>query len=296
MLDLLRDAIVLGGVYTLFALGLTLSWGVLNVLNLAHGSVLVVAALACYLVTTEIAVPIWILLPGGALVGAALGVAIEVLVFRPIRTRSEDSDVASMAILISSVAVGALLFELSDFITDSKVQSINPNSYVIETYRWGATTVSNIQILIVALALALSLGLALFVNRTRTGKALRALAFDRHTSALLGISAERLAVGTMATAGALAGISGVLLAFYIGSVEASMTHSLLLKAFAILIIGGVGNVYGAVAGAFLIALAEVLTVNYLSSGLRDAVAFIVVLLLLLLRPQGLFGKTSWQRA
>lgn len=296
MLELLRDAIVVGGVYTLFALGLTLSWGVLNILNLAHGSVLVLAAMACYLVTIELALPIWVLLPGGALIGAVLGIALEVLIFKPIRNRAEDSETASLAILISSVAAGAFMFEIADGITDGRVRSINPDSFRVEVYQWGTLSVSNIQILIVVVALVLSLALALFVNRTRTGKALRALAFDRQTSSLLGISANRLAIGTMGIAGALAGISGVLLAIYIGSVEASMTHSLLLKAFAILIIGGVGSVYGTVAGAFLIALAEVMTVNFLGSGLRDAIAFVVVLVLLLVRPQGLFGRTSWQRA
>jgi branched-chain amino acid transport system permease protein len=294
--ELVRDAVVLGSVYTLFALGLTLSWGVLNVLNLAHGSVLVFVALICYLLTTSVALPLWTLLIVGVVVGGLLGVLLEVLVFRPIRRRSSDSDSAAMAILIASVAVGALLFEISDRITGGRVRSINPGSFTVEVYQWGSLAVSNIQIIIVVIALVLSFGIAVFINRTRTGKALRAIAFDRQTSSLLGISSERLAIGTMAVSGALAGLAGVLLAFYLGSVEASMTQSLLLKAFAILIIGGVGNVYGAIAGAFLISFAEVLTVNFLSSGLRDAVAFVVVLLLLLLRPQGLFGAKAWQRA
>lgn len=297
MLDYMRDAITLGGVYLLFGLGLTLSWGVLNVLNLAHGNVLVAAALTGYLLTTGSAVlPITVLLPVCIAVGAVLGLALELLVFRPIRARARSEDNAALAILIGSIAAGAVLHAVADDITGGRVRVIDPRSFPIEVYPLFGTTVSNLQLLIVGLSLGIGVALALFVTRTRQGRALRALAFDRQTCGLLGISADRLALTTMAIAGALAGAGGLLLALYIGSVEASMTDSLLLKAFAVIIIGGVGSVYGAIAGAFLIAAAEVATVVLLGSGARDAVVFTVILLLLLLRPQGLFARSAWQRA
>lgn len=296
MLDYLRDAVVLGGVYTIFALGLTLSWGVLNVLNLAHGSVLVASALAAYLLTVDAALPLWVLMPACVLVGALLGVALELLVFRPIHRRAHSEEDASLSILIGSVAAGAFLFAISNRITDGRVRSIDPRAFRIEEYSIAGTRVSNIQILIVAIALLATVALGLFVNRTRQGRALRALAFDPGACGLLGISASRLALTTMATAGALAGASGLLLALYIGSVEASMTGSLLLKAFAVIVVGGVGSVYGTLLGAYLIASAEVATVANLGSGLRDAVVFTVILVILLCRPQGLLARAAWQRA
>lgn len=296
MTDYLRDAITLGGVYLLFGLGLTLSWGVLNVLNLAHGNVLVAAALSAYLLTTSSALPILVLLPACIVVGAVLGLALELLVFRPIRARARTEDSAALAILIGSIAAGAVLHAVNNGITGGLVRTIDPSTFPIETYPVLGTTVSNLQLLIVGLALGTGVALALFVTRTRQGRALRALAHDRRTCGLLGISADRLALTTMAIAGALAGAGGLLLALYIGSVEASMTDSLLLKAFAVIIIGGVGSVYGAIAGAFLIAAAEVSTVVLLGSGARDAVVFSVILVLLLLRPQGLFTRSAWQRA
>jgi branched-chain amino acid transport system permease protein len=295
-MDYLRDAIVLGGLYSLFALGLTLSWGVLNILNLAHGSVLVAAALVAYLVTEATPVSIWLLFPLCVAVGAVLGLALEALVFRPIRSRAHNDEDAGLTIMIGSLAAGALLFAITERITAGQVRSIDPRTLEIVTFSVGGTVVSNIQLLIVAVSLAASLALALFVGRSRQGRALRALAFDRETAGLLGISARRLGLATMATAGGLAGAAGLLVALYIGSIEANMTQSLLLKAFAVIVVGGVGSIYGTTFGAYFIAIAEVATVYYLGSGLRDGVAFVLILGLLLLRPQGLFAKSAWQRA
>lgn len=294
--EYLRDAVVLGAVYTLFALGLTLSWGVLNVLNLAHANVLVAAALGAYLLTRDSVISVWILLPICMVIGGVLSVAIELLVFRPIRRRADSEEASALPILIGSIAAGAVLFALSEDVTGQQVRSINRQVFEVSSFDLAGVPVTNIQVLIVVLSLTLSFALAYFVTRTRQGRALRALAYDRHTCAQLGISTERLAVATMFVAGALAGVAGLLLALYLGSVEARMGESLLLKAFAIIILGGVGSVYGAITGAYIIAVAEVFTVAYISSGLRDAVAFALILALLLLRPQGLFAKAAWQRA
>lgn len=296
MIDYVRDAVTLGGVYLLFGLGLTLSWGVLNVLNLAHGNVLVIAALSGYLLSASGALPIAVLLPACIAVGALLGLALELLVFRPIRARARSEESAGLAILIGSIAAGAALHAVGTQITGGLVRAIPPGTFEIHTYAFLGTTVTNLQVLVVVLAVVLGTALALYVARTRQGRALRALAHDRRTCELLGISADRLALTTMAIAGGLAGTAGVLLALYIGSVEASMADSLLLKAFAVIVIGGVGSIPGAIAGAFLIAAAEVGTVVALGSAARDAVVFAVILVLLLLRPQGLFARTAWQRA
>ncbi|WP_181781632.1 branched-chain amino acid ABC transporter permease [Pseudonocardia pini] len=295
MADYLRDALVLGGVYTVFALGLTLSWGVLNVLNLAHGNVLVAAALSGYLLSL-VGVPLPVLLVLCAVVGALLGALLEILVFRPIRARAGSAEGAGLAVLIGSIAAGAVLFAVAERITDGRVRAIDTGSFQVTAIPVAGTSVTAVQIAIVALSLVLSVGLAVLVRRTRTGRALRALAHDPRTCGLLGISANRLSVGTMAVAGGLAGVAGLLLAVHIGSVEASMTESLLLKAFAVIIVGGVGSVGGAVLGAYLIAATEVATVVFLGSGAREAVVFAIILVLLLLRPQGLFARSAWQRA
>jgi branched-chain amino acid transport system permease protein len=293
--DYLRDAIVLGGVYTVFALGLTLSWGVLNVLNLAHGNVLVAAALVGYLLG-EAGLPIPVLLPLCILAGALLGAVLELAVFRPIRTRARSPEAAGLAILIGSIAAGSVLFAAAEEVTDGRVRTIGTGSFEVTTFPFLGTTVTTLQVLIVGLSLVLGLGLAVYVRRSRTGRALRALAHDPTTCGLLGISANRLGLATMAVAGGLAGAAGLLLALHIGSVEASMTESLLLKAFAVIVIGGVGSIGGAVLGAYLVAAAEVGTVAFLGSGAREAVVFAIILALLLLRPQGLFARTAWQRA
>lgn len=293
--EYVRDAIVLGGVYTMFALGLTLSWGVMNVLNLAHGNVLVAAALGTYLLTRDADLTIWLFLPFCMLVSGAISVAIEVLVFQPIRRRAGSHESAELATLIGSIGAGALLLAISLKVTGGEVRSVSTTAFEVKSFDLLGVEVNNIQVLIVGLSLVLSVALALFVSRTRTGQAVRALAYDRYACGLLGISSTRLGIATMFVSGALAGAAGVLLALYLGSVDAHMSESLLLKAFAVIILGGVGSVYGAIAGAYVISTAEVFTVAYVDSSLRDGVAFAVILVLLLLRPQGLFARARWQR-
>ena len=134
------------------------------------------------------------------------------------------------------------------------------------------------------------------MTRTRHGRALRALAQDPYTCGLMGISQNALAAATMFVSGALAGVAGVLLAMQLNTVEARLGEPLLLKAFAVIILGGVGSVQGAIAAAFLLALAETVTDVYIGTSVRDAVAFGLIILLLLFRPQGLFSRVAWQRA
>jgi branched-chain amino acid transport system permease protein len=290
------DFIVLGAIYTLFSLGMTLSWGVLNVLNLAHGAIFMCGALIAYLITKDQGLSLWIVLPLAAIGSGLLALALELLAYRPIRRRVDDEGGAELAMLIASVGAGAMLVAAAQNITNNEIVAINEQTFTVERYDVLGLTVTNIEILIVIVSAALSIALAAFIARSRHGRALKAMAFDPYTCGLLGVSSDRLASVTMFVSGGLAGVAGVLLALHLSVVEAGMGDGLLLRAFAAIILGGIGSVGGAIAGAFILALAETITVGYISTDLRDAVAFALILLLLLLRPQGLFSRVQWQRA
>jgi len=290
------NAVVLGSVYTLFALGLTLAWGVLNVLNLAHGAIFMFSAFCGYLITQHHALSIWIVLPAGMLVGGLIAAALEVLAFAPIRKRNPDATEAEMAMLIASVGAGAILVAVVQNVTHNEPKGINDATFPVHNYDILGLEVSNIKLLIIVLAIVLSVALALFVQRSRVGRALRALSHDPYTCGLLGISANRLALTTLFVGGALAGVAGVLLAVYQNAISPSMGDPFLLKAFAVIVLGGVGSVWGAMAGAYLLAGVETLAIVYSTGTVRDAIAFALIILLLLLRPQGLFARRTWQRA
>lgn len=290
------DAAVLGSVYTLFALGLTLSWGVLNILNLAHGAIFMFSAFCGYLITRDQALSLWVLLPFCMVVGALLALAIELVAFRPIRRRNPDPTQAELAMLIASVGAGAVLVSIVENLTHNEPKAINEATFRVETYDVLGVAVSNIELLIVGLTIVLAGALAAFVRSTRQGRALRALAFDADTCGLLGISGDRLAAITLLVGGALAGIAGCLLAIYQNAISPVMGDPFLLKAFAVIVLGGVGSIGGAVFGAYLLAGVETVAIAHTTGTVRDAIAFALIIVLLLARPQGLFARRAWQRA
>jgi branched-chain amino acid transport system permease protein len=290
------NVVVIGSIYTLFALGLTLSWGVLNILNLAHGATFMFGGLLAYLVTKDSALSLWIVLPISALACGLIAVVLEVVAYRQIRNRVADLHAAELATMIASIGAAAALVAGAEVITENQLVGINPATFNVTRTEILGLRITNLEIIIIIAAALLSVLLVLFVTRTRHGRALRALAQDPYTCGLMGISPDRMAAATMFVSGALAGVAGVLLAMQLNTVEAHVGEPLLLKAFAVIILGGVGSVQGAIAAAFIVALAETLTDVYIGTSVRDAVAFGLIILLLLFRPQGLFSRVAWQRA
>ncbi len=292
----LVNVVVIGSIYTLFALGLTLSWGVLNVLNLAHGAIFMFGGLVGYLATKGHALSLWIVLPLSMVACGAIAVVLELVAYRPIRRRVADLHSAELATLIASIGCAAVLVAVAENVTENQLVGINPETFAVKAVHVAGVRITNLEIVIVIVAAVLSVALARFVSASRHGRALRALAHDPYACGLLGISPDRLAAATMFVSGALAGAAGILLALQLNTVEARMGDPLLLKAFAVIVLGGVGSVRGAILAAFVLALAETATDVYASTSLRDAIAFALIIILLLFRPQGLFSRVAWQRA
>lgn len=296
MAQALVDTLSLGAVYGLFAFGLSLAWGVMNLLNLAHGAVFMLGAYTAYRISTAVDLQLLVLLPIVMVVTALLSLAIDVLVFRPLRNRVATPREAEFGMLVASVGIAAVPILLVERATRGSPVFIPPSVYQIEVYRFWGIRVTNLQILMVLLTLVLAGGLVAGLRYSRYGRALRAVSVDPDTAQLLGVHANRMFAVTMLVSGALAGLAGVLLGIHLNVVDSTMGEPLMLKAFAIVIIGGIGSVGGAIGGGFLLALFETLVVRYGASSYRDAVAFAIILLILLIWPTGLSRRGATERS
>ncbi|MFC5748470.1 branched-chain amino acid ABC transporter permease [Actinomadura rugatobispora] len=298
LLSQVVNAVVLGGIYLLFSAGLTLSWGVLDILNLAHGSIFMFGAFSAYVLIRDsgmvLALPVLALF--AAAVGALLSAVLQLLVFGPLRRRADSRGQAELGVLIASIGASLIPVAVALNLADAEVVNLPGDVARTAVHTLGPIRITTLQIGIVVLAVLLAGALAWWIARTRSGRALRTIAFDPPTADLLGIPVERLSLLTMAISGALAGGGGLLLAANANAIEPHMGDGLLLKAFAVIVLGGVGSIAGAAVGAFVLAFAETFAVAYVSGDARDIIAFALILLVLVLRPEGLVSRTAWQRA
>jgi branched-chain amino acid transport system permease protein len=290
------NGLSLGAIYALFALGLSVSWAGLDILNLAHGSVFMFGALTAWWISTAIpTISFPLVLISALIVCGALGLLMEMLIFRQIRRRAADENQRTLTTVIATVAASALLVAIAQQLTQGQPRGLSPDLFPVASYTVGGIHVTSIQIIIFVAAALASGATAWFIRKSRQGQALRALSFDRDMARLVGISADRLSAATMTGAGAMAGLAGVLLTVQVNALEAHMGESLLFKAFAIIVIAGVGSIGATVAAAVVLALVETFVAAYWASDLRDVVVFALIIGFLIVRPQGISSR-GWQRA
>lgn len=282
------NALTLGSIYVLFALGLSLAWGTFKVLNLAHGAIFVSSSLIGFLVTRSFNLPFPLVLALGMIGGGLLTLLIDSVVFRRIRKIARDERQAELLMLAASLGVAAVLVAVVRNATlETPSFGLPPGTFPAAVYEFAGLRITNIQITIVAFGLGLAVALALWVRHSRAGRALRALAYDPAACGLMGVNPTSLSALAMVVAGALAGVAGILLVVYLGAIDSHTGDSLMLKAFSIICLGGVGSVWGALLGAFVLAGAESIVLNTGSAGYVDAIAFGLIIVVLLLRPRGL---------
>lgn len=282
----LVNGLTLGSVYAVIAIGYTLVFGVLNIVNMAHGGIIMMGAYIGLLLVT---VAGWGLFPAliGAMVGGAvLGYLLEVLALRPLRGKK----VTHLAPLISTIGVSIFLESAALLVFGPQTRAF-PTDYN-QLMDFGLFKISEIQIISMGTAIVLMVLLTLLLNKTRIGKAVRATAENIETASLLGIHTRRIITFTVMLASALGAAAGVLIALSFNAIEPTMGTSMGFKGLAVLIMGGLGNVGGAMAGGFILGIAEVFSVAYGASSFRDAVAFGLIILILFIRPQGLFAKAG----
>jgi len=298
------NGLVLGSVYALVALGYTMVYGIINLINFAHGEVLMVGALTSWTVVSVLADtgwPGWLLmlisLLAAIVVCAVLNFSIEKIAYRPLRTAPR------LAPLITAMGMSLLLQTLAMIIWKP-----NPKPYPIllssEPFEIGGAVINTVQIVILITTAVTLAGLMYLVNRTKLGRAMRATAENPRVAGLMGVRPDMVISATFIIGAALAALAGVMYASNYGSVQHSMGFLPGLKAFTAAVFGGIGNLAGAMVGGVLLGLIEALGAGYigdltggvLGSHYQDIFAFIVLILVLTLRPQGLLGERVADRA
>jgi len=283
----------LGSIYALIALGYTMVYGILKLINFAHGEVFMIGAYAGYFGSLALGVqdygaagfPLYLallVLLVAMAAAALLGVSIEFLAYRPVRSAPR------LTPLITAIGVSLFLQNAAMLLF-----SPNPRPYppILREIRFelGGVIVTNVKLTIFAVAIALMLGLNWFIQRTWTGKAMRSVSTNIDAARLMGIDTDRIIRATFAVGSALAAAGGILFGLDQIIINPLMGVLTGLKAFVAAVLGGIGNIRGAVLGGLLIGLAEQLTAGYLSPDYRDAVTFVILIVILVLRPEGLLG-------
>ena len=286
------NGLFLGSIYALFALGYTLVFGVLDILNLAHAAVFMVASFVALTLVTHLHLPILIALPAAMLVAGLLGLVLEAVAFRPLRGRA-DSNVSG---LISSLAMAAVFEALALEIWGPNVSRFPFDTLPDRLIPVLGGVVSRLQLTIIAVALLLFLALYWLVARTRLGREVRAVAESPRAARVLGVNVDRVIAASFFISSALGGAAGVLFGLAFNSISPDMGRSVELKGLAVIILGGMGSMPGAVLAGFALGLTEVFVVAHLGGSYRDAVSFAGLFLILLLRPRGLLGAASLREA
>ncbi len=281
----LVNALSLGCVYALFALGFTLIFGVLGVINLSHGAVFMVGAYAAEQAVAHLELPLAGALASAFLAAGMLGLAIDWLVLRPLRARGAPHLIP----MIATIGVGIILTNAAQGIFGAQNIRFPVQLVSQRTLSFAGIDVTVLELGIIFVSFALMAVLLLALQKTQLGRALRAIAESPRAAYLLGINVEGLFFLTSFVAAALGGVAGVLIGLYSNALFPLMGKSMLEKGIAVIILGGMGDMRGALIGGLFLGLAEVLSVAYIGSSMRDAVAFGLLFLILLVRPKGLFG-------
>ena len=290
-LQQLLNGIAWGSIYALIALGYTMVYGVLKLINFAHGDVYMVGAMAGYYAAHALGfaaaepslVGLFAVLLLSMAACAALGATIERVAYRPLRTAPR------LASLITAIGISLLLENGGQLLFGADPKFFPTLVTRREVIRIGSLAVSNIQLIVFGTAMFLMVGLELVVMRTRFGRAMRAVSVDAPAAALMGVPVDRVISGTFVLGSAPAAAAGILVGLSNPKIDPLMGLLPGLKAFVAAVLGGIGSIPGAMFGGLLLGIVETFVSAYLSSTYRDAIAFVILIAILLYRPTGLFG-------
>ena len=297
----LVNGITTGALYSLVALGFSMVYGVLKLLNFAHGDLYMIGAYIGFFViqwfggAAHVSIPVPLLLAIMFLLAAGvtggLGVAIERFAYRPLR------DAPRIAPLITAIGISFFLENAVLLLFGTQYRIYNTPEFISLSsgIRIGSVTIDTVQIMVVLLSLALMAGLQLLVNRTKWGKQVRAVAADREAAEMLGINVNFTISMTFFLGSALAGVAGVMGGLLFNQVTNTIGFIVGLKAFTAAVVGGIGSLPGAMLGGLLIGLAESFTIGYISSTYSNLLVFALLIIVMLVRPSGLLGQAQLQK-
>ncbi|NDZ17468.1 branched-chain amino acid ABC transporter permease [Variovorax sp. WS11] len=281
----LLNGIVVGGVYALFAIGLTLVFGVHRILNLAHGGIFMLGAFAA-LYVVEAGMPLWLGFVAATVIGGLLSVLVEFVCFRPLR-RTGDEEFGA---IISSIGANLIFVTLAQQISQTRVMRFPFDTFPVEIYRFMGLRVSALQLLMTACAVVLVVALTWYLRRTQSGRQIRTVAANERAATLVGINPNMVYFQTFFVAGSLAGAAGVLVGLAFNSIHFMMGESFLLRGFIVLILGGLGSIPGALVAGLLFGVIQTISFAYLPTQLSDIIIFTSLFVILMVRPTGLFGR------
>ena len=282
LLQQLINGLTQGSLYALVAIGFVIIFGTMNLVTFAHGEVYMVGAFMGYFALTLWNLPWPVALLMGMAAGWILGVLMEKIAFRPMR------NVGHMPPLLITIGMSIILKELVMVTLGAENRPV-PSLYE-QTIQVGGSQISLLQLVILGIVVALIVGLQLLIQGTKIGRAMRATAQDHEAAQAMGVNADRVFNIAFALASLLGGAAGVLVGVYYNAVYATMGGTAGLKGFAACIFGGLTSIPGAILGALIIGIVENFTVQFISSGYRDIIAFLVMVIVLIVRPQGLLGS------
>ena len=280
----LLNALMLGGTYALLGIGLTMIFGIMRVVNFTHGELYTFGAYMVFFFAMTLSTNFFLALVFAMVLGVALGAAIEFVLLRPLRGANIDT---TMLIMIGAW----IALQNSEQLVWTGVAKSVIHPFPAEPVVLGPVSVSWIRLFVFCVAILLIVGAHLLIHRTRLGKAMRSTFQDRETAALMGVNINAVHTATFALGSGLAAAAGALLGPVFVLVP-SMGDMAALKSFAIVILGGLGSFKGATLGGFMLALVEELGAGYISSGYRDAMGFLIIIVVLIFRPTGLFARAE----
>lgn len=286
LLQQLINGISLGSIYALIALGYTMVYGIINLINFAHGDIYMIGAYVGFALTTFLGLGFFPSLLISMLVCSILGMIIEKVAYKPIRNSTR------IAALITAISVSLFLeYTMVYFVKpDTRTFPEVLQSKILNLFN-GKVIVDVKNIYIILITIALMIGLQYIVHKTKIGKAMRAVSLDKDAAELMGVDVNKTISTTFALGSALAGAAGVLVGVYYNTINPLMGTVPGLKAFVAAVLGGIGIIPGAVFGGFFLGMTETLVSAYGGSVFKDAVAFSILIIVLLFKPNGLLGKT-----
>ena len=285
ILQQLINGISLGSIYALIALGYTMIYGIIKLINFAHGDIYMVGAYIGFFAITQAHLSIIPALIISFAVTGVLGMIVEKLAYKPLRSAS------SLAVLITAIGVSYLLQSLAQIIWSSSKKSFTVDlSFANVSLFGGQLKIDGVAVCAIAACIVIMVLLSLFISKTKTGKAMRAVSEDKNAAELMGISVNRTISVTFAIGSALAAIAGLLFCAKTSTLSPTTGSLPGIKAFTAAVFGGIGSIPGALIGGVLLGVIEIFSAEYISDQLQSAVVFAVLIIILLVKPNGLLGK------